>query len=644
VLVTNWNSLTFTPTSTTLQLSSTSFVHGTPVTVNVSVESATQGDKPQGGVSILTNSPAPAKQSVDVLTLSNGSASGSINSLPGGTYQVWADYGGDGVNGSSNSSPVSITVTPEPSNVSIHATQTMYSAPYNPAAACTPAVGSYEEAVANGASVPLSTPLWLTVQPFGTSSNVATGSVTFTFDGQPTSVPLNVSGIATWITPMTASVGTHTVIATYSGDASYAPGTSSSFTYTVQQDSISPFVLMNSSIVSSGANCNTGAPCNAYAGDNYPVQVWLFGGVCQLMTGTVTVTLGSQTQTVALSPEGFPAGEILTGVTIFPNVQAGTYQLTGTYSGDANYPGSTKGPYTIIVAPSAGPLIPTTVTASANPSVIQYFEAANVVFTATVTGGAGSNGPPTGTIDIYRDGENSFSISLTPSGPNAATGSYSIPNYNHDFYFGLNQFVAVYGGDPTYQGSVSAAMQVSAVDAGVIPDFIMAPQFAQIAVASGGSANVGINLAPQNEFSGSVALSCTPSSSQITCSLNPSTVAVNGQTTATLTITAAAKTSGAATPMLPSRSGWVMATGMLAFGLIFVGGQARRKLRQSSLPGFCLFAAMLTTSCGGGGASTISTVTISQSSPPPTLVTYSVVVTGTANGVTHNAKVIVAIQ
>jgi len=643
VLVTSWNSLTFKPTATSLQLSSTSFAHGTPVTVNVSVESA-EGEKPQGGVSILTNSPAPASQSVELLTLgTNGSASGGVSSLPGGTYQVWADYGGDGVNGSSNSSPVSVTVTPEASHIFIAATQTMYSAPYNPAAACTPAVGGYEEPVASGASVPLSTPLWLTVQPGGAASN-ATGSVTFTFDGQPTSVPLNVSGIATWITPMTASVGTHTVTAAYSGDASYAAGTSSPFTYTVQQDSNSPFVLMNSSVVSSGANCSTGVPCNAYAGDNYPVQVWLFGGVCKLMTGTVTVTLGSQTQTVALSPEGFPAGQILTGVTIFPNVQAGTYQLLGTYSGDANYPAATKGPYAIVVAPSTGPLVPTTVIASVDPSTIGYQSPANVILTATVTGGAGSNGPPTGTIDIYRDGENSFSISLVPSGPNAAGGSYSIPDFNNDFYFGLNQFVAVYGGDPTYQGSLSAPMQVSVVDAGVIPDFTLVPQFTQITVPSGNSANVAINVAPQNEFSGTVALTCAPSSSQITCTLAPSTVTVNGQVTATLTITAAAKTTGIVTPMRQRRTSWLMATVTLAFGFFLLGGRAKRNLRLSLVLSLCAFAAMLTISCGGGGTSTSPPITISPSSPPPTLVAYSVVVTGTANGVVHNVKVLVAVQ
>ena len=649
VLVTNWDSLTFAPTATSLQLSPTSFAHGTAVKLNVNVESSSGGKSPQGGVSILTNSPLPASQSVDFLTLgSNGSASSSINSLPGGTYQVWANYGGDGLHASSNSSPVSVTVSPEASSIGISAWSTngTNGPGFNPAAGCTPLVGQYETPVASGSSILLGTPLWLAIQPEGSTSNLttATGSVTFTLDGQPASVPLNVSGIATWVTPATANAGTHTVTASYSGDASYGPSTSLPFTYTVQQSQT--LFYINYSWVSSGFACNTGVPCNAYAGDNYSVQVELFGGDCNLATGTVTVTLGSQTQTVTLSPEGFPAGEILTGVAIFPNVQAGTYQLSGAYSGDANHQAASQGPVTIVVAPSAGPLVPTTVAASVNPSVLTYNSPTYVTLTATVTGGVGANGPPTGTIDIYRDGENSFSVGLTPSGPNSATGSYSIPDFNNDFYFGLNQYLAVYGGDPIYQGSVSPPMQVTVVSTTVFPDFIMAPQLNQITVQSGNSATVAVNLAPQNEFSGSVALTCAPSSSQVTCSLNPATVSVNGPAIATLTITVAAQAVALPEHSHPypdssSRLAWLGASGGFMFASVLVGGFRNRKRRLATLFSLGLFTALsFAAGCGGGGGSH----TIPPPPPPPNATTYSVVVSATtANGIVHNAKIAVVV-
>jgi hypothetical protein len=240
-----------------------------------------------------------------------------------------------------------------------------------------------------------------------------------------------------------------------------------------------------------------------------------------------------------------------------------------------------------------------------------------------------------------------WQLAIASSGTNTSTGSFLLQqDLNRNAfgpYIGLDQITALYAGDSNYQLSVSAPIQLNVVSTSVSPDFIMAAQLNQVTVQSESSATVGINLAPQNEFSGSVALTCAPSSSQITCSLNPSTVMVNGQATATLTITAAEQASGLVPPKPQRRSSWPVALGLFAFGFILVGGQAQRKLRRNSLLGLCLFAAMLMISCGGGG-STGTSITIPPSNPPPTLVSYSVVVTGAANGITHNAKVIVAVQ
>ena len=650
VLVTNWNSLTFAPTSTSLQLSPTSFAHGTAVTLNVNVESSSGGEKPQGGVSILTNSPLPASPSVDFLTVgSNGSASGSVDSLPGGTYQVWADYGGDGLHASSNSSPVSVIVTPEASSISISGTQTTYSEIYSPAVGCTPVVGPYEAPVGSGSSVPPYTPLWLTVQPRGSTSDLttATGSVKFTLDGQPASVPLNVSGIATWITPMTVSAGTHTVTASYSGDASYGASTSSPFTYTVQPIpitfGISPFAV--SSVTGTAiSGCYPGNLCSAYTGDNLSVMVSLGGSSCKLATGTVSVTLGSQTQTVNLTPVGFPLGEGSMGLATFPNLQAGTYHLTGAYSGDSFYPAASSQTYTVTVASSTDPLLSTTTAVTESPSVVSY-EDGGTTLSVTVTTAIGSKGPPTGYVNIYGDEDLLWQLLLASSGPNTSTGSVLLQqNPNHNAfgpYIGLDQITALYTGDSNYRLSVSAPIQLNVVSTSVSPDFILAPQLNQITVQSGSSGTVAINLAPQNEFSSAVALTCVPSSSQITCSLNPSTVTVSGQATATLTITAAAQTTGLVPSKCPRQSGWPVAAGILAFGFFLGGGQGHRKRRRSLLLSLCIFTAILMISCGGG--STTTPTPTPTPTPAPTLVSYSVVVTGTANGIVHNAKIAVVV-
>ncbi len=651
VLVTNWNALTFASTATSLQLSSTSIPHGTSVTLTTSVESTSGSETPQGGVSILTNSPLATSQSVDFLTLgSNGSASGSLNTLPGGTYQVWADYGGDGLHSGSNSSPVSLTVSPETSTIGIAASQTTYSVAYNPAVGCTPVVGPNETNVASGASVPAYTSLWLTARPRGSHSflTTATGSVTFTMDGQPASVPLNVSGIATWITPMTASSGLHTIVASYSGDASYSASTSAPFTYTVQPNPvkfvITPFALSTAlGTEEHGYGCYPDNQCSAYAGDSLPVAVYVSGGVCNLATGTVTLSLGTQTQAVTLSPLGYPAGQILVGYATFANLQPGAYQLTGSYSGDSNFAAASSGPYTVTVAPSVNPLPPTTTAVSENPSTVSY-ENGSTTFSVTVTGGSGSSGSPTGYVNLYADGiYGIWSMGLTASGPNTATASVliqQVPNLNaFGPWIGEVPIVATYLGDSAHQGSVSPPILLNVVSSNVSPDFGLAAEVDQLTIQPGSSATVAIDLASINEFNSTAALTCAPSSSQITCSLNPSTVTVNGRATATLTIAAAAQTAALA-PLNPQKeSRWPMGAGLLAFGLFFVGGRAHRKFRWSMWLALGILATTLTISCGGGGSKTPPP----PPPPPPTLVSYNVLVTGTANGIVHNAKITVVV-
>ncbi len=41
--------------------------------------------------------------------------SANVNNLPGGTYDIWGQYSGDGTNAASTSSKTSITVNPEAS-------------------------------------------------------------------------------------------------------------------------------------------------------------------------------------------------------------------------------------------------------------------------------------------------------------------------------------------------------------------------------------------------------------------------------------------------------------------------------------------------------------------------------------------------
>ncbi len=155
VLVQNWNAISFKSTSTTLRLSQTSFTHGTPVTASVGVSGS--GGTPTGDVALVTTAAAQSNTGFSELTLRSGAAASTVNSLPGGQYQVTARYGGDSIFGTSSSTPVAVDVTPEASTVSLTAEYFYYgSNAYLP--------------IANGSSYPYGTYFVFDAQPRGVSA------------------------------------------------------------------------------------------------------------------------------------------------------------------------------------------------------------------------------------------------------------------------------------------------------------------------------------------------------------------------------------------------------------------------------------------------------------------------------------------
>ena len=112
-LVNNWNAIAFSSTATSLQVSPSTVTHGQNVTLKASVTPTSGSGTPTGTVAILANSPLPSNGSQTAIALSGGGGSASVNDLPGGTYELTAHYGGDGVFASSTSQPETLTVSPE---------------------------------------------------------------------------------------------------------------------------------------------------------------------------------------------------------------------------------------------------------------------------------------------------------------------------------------------------------------------------------------------------------------------------------------------------------------------------------------------------------------------------------------------------
>ncbi|MBV8632440.1 MAG: Ig-like domain repeat protein, partial [Silvibacterium sp.] len=124
VLISNWNKITFSSTTTTLTPSETIFAHGTSITINGSV---TGTGTPTGSVALVTDSTEQVQQGQSVsqflsgkpstFVLSNGSFSGTVDYLPGGTYNIWGQYSGDGTNAASASQKTEVIVSPENSGI-----------------------------------------------------------------------------------------------------------------------------------------------------------------------------------------------------------------------------------------------------------------------------------------------------------------------------------------------------------------------------------------------------------------------------------------------------------------------------------------------------------------------------------------------
>jgi hypothetical protein len=349
----------------------------------------------------------------------------------------------------------------------------------------------------------------------------------------------------------------------------------------------------------------------------------------------------------------------LFGTATFQNLPAGTYAVSATYAGDANFLASTSVGYlfaavTVVATAPPGPLIPTTLNVSANPPFLNYpLITSFTTFTATVTGGNGSTVPPTGSVTVFSDGEAVSFINLSASGATSAAGTAQGPSFAEFFDYGVNQITAVYSGDSVYKSSTNAASTFS-YSVPETPDFTFTPQLPQITVQAGSSGTVGLNMSPLDGFNGVVTLTCATSSSNVSCGVNPSTPVLNGSATATLKISALAN-AGAQVAQLGTRPGGqlsLLGTGSgLAFASALLLGFTNRKRRISALLNVCLMGALfaglfVVDGCGGGGSQIVQPP---APPPPPTPapstagVTYTVVVSATANGIIHNAKISVVV-
>jgi hypothetical protein len=257
----------------------------------------------------------------------------------------------------------------------------------------------------------------------------ATGAVTFFAELNRLGTVGVINGIAT-VSAASLSTGTHSILATYSGDNKYQPSSGT----------LTQVVIPNTPSVTLTANPNPAV---------FRQLVDFSVSVCCAATGTVTFfdggsILGSGTL-AAVPVSGGSAGTMQTTLST-ASLNIGTHSITARYNGDQNNNANTSG----VILQVIGSPFSTTITLFSNINPSSYGQ--SVTFTSVV-----SPSSATGTVTFF-DGSTSIgTAALGPSAPvSGGVGSGTAILTTSALLPGTHSITARYNGDNNYNPSSSS--------------------------------------------------------------------------------------------------------------------------------------------------------------------------------------------
>jgi subtilase family serine protease len=455
-IATQWASVTFTSSVTELSIPTIGSTHGSASTLKVTVASGSGSGTPTGNVAFYTSSGAITNPiNADVgdfttqaafCTLSGGSCTIQLASLPAGSYNVLARYAGDGSFGSSISAPVAVSVTSESSVVSLAANA------YN----CT------SGAITPSTSFPYGSLIYIDASVAGASGQgVPTGTLSITDGGNPlTTQTLNANGAVEMVTGVVATSncnygysynnlppltgGTHILSAGYSGDSNFAASTlATPVTISITSVALAASLKANANEIASGASLNLILTLTPLLAASLPAAPT---GSVTFVDTTTSTTLG----TISVS-NGLYAGTAysLASLNTAALSTAGTHNITATYAGDGNYASSLS---SVSVAVGGSAINSITLNATTTNAAI----ATSNMLTATLTY---SGSVPTGTIYFY-DGSTVLGSSAVSASTHAATLAA-----DPLLATGMHNITATYGGNSTYSAKTSSPLTITVTQA-----------------------------------------------------------------------------------------------------------------------------------------------------------------------------------
>jgi Pro-kumamolisin, activation domain/Bacterial Ig-like domain (group 3) len=391
-LVNNWGTVTFNPTTTTFTLTATQITHGSSVPFSVTVAPNSGTGIPSGNVSLLIydEDEGVSNGAAGPWALSGGSVSASTGVLPGGAYPISARYAGDATYAPSISAQSSyIDVTPEPSTTTISVLTVSQDGSF------VPFTGG-----------PFGSFVYLRADIAGQSGQgFPSGYVTFSDSFGPIpglTSPLYLNTQGNTATPdgiLNFDTGTHTISASYYGDTSFNPSSSTqSFSFTIQPGFFAAVPLNQSEVGISapGSSGSTSVLVSSSTGFSGTITLACSGlpsgAACQfspssitaagtLTTTSSTITVTTMATALLRSPRHiYLAHWLAAGSLMFSIVLAGGAKrrrpipfvlallsliilIPGCGGGSSNpppNPGTPAGTYNVIVAATSGSTTSTT--------------------------------------------------------------------------------------------------------------------------------------------------------------------------------------------------------------------------------------------------------------------------------------------
>jgi len=455
-LAIQWSSVIFASSVTNLTMPATGATHGTPSTLQVTVAPGSATGTPTGQVAFYTTkgsitTPISADTGEftnqgPLCTLSGGSCTIQLSSLPAGSTGVIARYAGDGTFGSSVSAPVAVNISSEASVVSLAAD----------------AVNCTTGAITKSTSFPYGSLIYLDAGVAGASGQgVPTGAITIT-DGSATlsTQTLNPNGAVEMVSGVISSTscvygysfnnlaplsgGAHVLSASYAGDSNYAASKlASPIAVTVTPVALTTALVATSTEIAAGSADNlilTMVPLAAAAQAAAPT------GTATFVDTTTGATLG-----MATIGGGIYAGNAYTLAPLSTTLitKSGAHSIKATYSGDANYAASSATATVTVGGKAIGSI---TLTSTATSFAVST---ANTL-TATIAPPSGG-ATATGTVYFF-DGATMLGTAGLASGKATLATAKLLAAGSHSI-------TANYAGNATYDSARSTALAITVAQA-----------------------------------------------------------------------------------------------------------------------------------------------------------------------------------